>query len=271
MNLKRRIYNFFHYTEKVEVRNAEKLRLSRILFCAVVIVILLWASTFWVVHWFDKPDQIGDSFGIANALFSALAFAFLIYTSLLQTEELRLQRKEITDNRQELTRSADAQAEMVKDRIITIGLKLIDDLDSNLRNKKFHYVLSSDSGPKKYSDNDYLTLIANWQYLDEANHYFSGQITLCLKQVKYFVSFVENSQLPDKEIAWLLQKGAIQFGYDLLQVLEIFNRNAQTTSSNLNEWEKQFHTFVNEFFNGPLTTLIYFEIDIGGNQSDLLR
>lgn len=53
--------------------------------------------------------QFGDVFGAANALFSGLAFAGLIYTVLLQREELGLQRKELAMTRQELRRSAEAQ------------------------------------------------------------------------------------------------------------------------------------------------------------------
>lgn len=53
--------------------------------------------------------QFGDVFGAVNALFSGLAFAGLIYTVLLQREELSLQRKELELTRQELRRSAHAQ------------------------------------------------------------------------------------------------------------------------------------------------------------------
>lgn len=53
--------------------------------------------------------QFGDVFGAANALFSGLAFAGLIYTVLLQREELALQRRELELTRQELQRSARAQ------------------------------------------------------------------------------------------------------------------------------------------------------------------
>lgn len=53
--------------------------------------------------------QFGDVFGAANALFSGLAFAGLIYAILLQREDLALQRKELELTRQELQRSAAAQ------------------------------------------------------------------------------------------------------------------------------------------------------------------
>jgi len=49
-------------------------------------------------------------FGAANALFSGLALAGVVYAILLQREELMLQRKELELTRQELHRSSEAQA-----------------------------------------------------------------------------------------------------------------------------------------------------------------
>lgn len=50
-----------------------------------------------------------STFGdIVGPLFAALAFAGLIYTALMQREELSLQRQELRETREELRRSADA-------------------------------------------------------------------------------------------------------------------------------------------------------------------
>ncbi|WP_303181739.1 putative phage abortive infection protein [uncultured Butyricimonas sp.] len=49
-----------------------------------------------------ERGTFGDQFGAVNALFSGLAFAGLIYTILLQHEELGLQRQELADTREEL-------------------------------------------------------------------------------------------------------------------------------------------------------------------------
>jgi uncharacterized protein (DUF3084 family) len=48
-------------------------------------------------------------FGATNALFSALAFAGVLYTIHLQREELGLQRQELEQTRLELARTASAQ------------------------------------------------------------------------------------------------------------------------------------------------------------------
>lgn len=77
---------------------------------------LVWHFTF-NVSGFDFPknsNEFGDSFGMANAIFSALAFAFLIVTAIMQKNELALQRKELGETKIELKRSADAQKETVR-------------------------------------------------------------------------------------------------------------------------------------------------------------
>jgi len=76
-------------------------------------VILIWGlSGFFTYHyipeWSDR-GTFGDMFGAVNALFSGLAFAALIYTILLQREEIKMNRHEITLNRKELKKSTAAQ------------------------------------------------------------------------------------------------------------------------------------------------------------------
>ncbi|HKO52127.1 MAG TPA: hypothetical protein VJV79_30675 [Polyangiaceae bacterium] len=76
-------------------------------------IVLLQASIGIVVY-LALPDwtsrgQFGDVFGVANALFSGLAFAGLVYAILLQREDLQLQREELSLTRKELQRSAQAQ------------------------------------------------------------------------------------------------------------------------------------------------------------------
>jgi hypothetical protein len=56
-----------------------------------------------------EEGQFGDLFGVTNSTFSGIAFAGLVYTILLQREELRLQRKELSLTRAEVARGARAQ------------------------------------------------------------------------------------------------------------------------------------------------------------------
>jgi len=62
-----------------------------------------------------KAGTFGDSFGAINALFSGMAFAGVIVAILMQREELRLQR-------QELTRSTKAQE--AQERALVIAAQL---------------------------------------------------------------------------------------------------------------------------------------------------
>src|SRR5687767_14281913 len=71
----------------------------------------------WIQHQYETMEargQHGDMFGGLNALFSGLAFAGLIYTVLLQREELSLQRRELELTRQELHRAAKANEDAAK-------------------------------------------------------------------------------------------------------------------------------------------------------------
>lgn len=90
----------------------------RWLLLLMLIVFLAWLM-WWLVLWYlpakNLPDlsqhsNFGEMFGGINALFSALAFAGLIYTIILQRKELTLQRLELQLTRKELERQANALA-----------------------------------------------------------------------------------------------------------------------------------------------------------------
>ena len=66
-------------------------------------------SIYFSIGSWDGPGTFGDMFGAINALFSGLAFAGIIFTILLQREELKLQRKELELTREEISRTASAQ------------------------------------------------------------------------------------------------------------------------------------------------------------------
>ncbi len=63
-----------------------------------------------VAQTLSEKGLFGDAFGSINALFTAFAFAGVIYTIFLQRRELALQRQELAETRAELKRSADAAA-----------------------------------------------------------------------------------------------------------------------------------------------------------------
>ena len=68
-------------------------------------VMLLFLLNFSLVFFVDDKDlrgTFGDQFGAVNALFSGLAFAGLIYTIILQRNDLKLQRQDLKLQRKEL-------------------------------------------------------------------------------------------------------------------------------------------------------------------------
>lgn len=81
----------------------------------IVSVILINIGFGFAVHYFipvwNESGVFGDTFGAINSLFSGLAFAGLLYTILLQSRELKLQREELALTREQLTSSAASQKE----------------------------------------------------------------------------------------------------------------------------------------------------------------
>lgn len=80
-----------------------------------LIIVGVWLLSILFINYLFKNTfnenaaWFGDSFGAINSLFSGLAFAGIIYTILLQRQELQLQRQELKNTREELKRSADSQ------------------------------------------------------------------------------------------------------------------------------------------------------------------
>lgn len=86
---------------------------NSILIKLILLVILIWGLSAVLIiaflpNWSDR-GTFGDLFGAVNALFSALAFAVLIYTIVLQREEIKRNQEEITLNRKELAKGAKLQ------------------------------------------------------------------------------------------------------------------------------------------------------------------
>lgn len=81
----------------------------------IVFVILINAGFGFSIHHFlpswSESGVFGDTFGALNSLFSSLAFAGLLYTILLQSRELKMQREELALTREQLTSSAASQKE----------------------------------------------------------------------------------------------------------------------------------------------------------------
>ncbi|MFN8005450.1 MAG: hypothetical protein U0V70_00175 [Terriglobia bacterium] len=65
---------------------------------AVLLWLANWLLLFWCFGKWEERGQFGDMFGSINALFTALAFAGLIYSARLQQRQLALQQDEIAES-----------------------------------------------------------------------------------------------------------------------------------------------------------------------------
>lgn len=86
---------------------------KKFLLLLIFLVVFTWALSGVIIFyatssWADR-GTIGDMFGAVNALFSGLAFVGLIYTIIMQRQEIKMNRQEIEMNRKELKKSASAQ------------------------------------------------------------------------------------------------------------------------------------------------------------------
>ncbi len=91
---------------------------NHILVKLIILVVFVWGLSAVLIIAFlpNWPDRgtFGDLFGAVNALFSALAFAVLIYTIVLQREEIKQNRSEILLNRRELAKASKLQRDAQK-------------------------------------------------------------------------------------------------------------------------------------------------------------
>lgn len=92
----------------------EDMKSTNHLFLKLIIgVFIFWAISANLIFVFldnwSERGSFGDLFGAVNSLFSGLAFAALIYTIVLQREEIKENRKEILLNRKELAKGVKFQ------------------------------------------------------------------------------------------------------------------------------------------------------------------
>jgi len=109
-----------------------------VLLLIFVFIIGAWIATpNIIIYWYKYPTEaggFGDIFGSINALFAGLAFFGIIYTILLQRDELKLQREELKQNTKELHNSANAlaeQARLMRDSAVLSALPIVIQQEKN--------------------------------------------------------------------------------------------------------------------------------------------
>lgn len=100
--------------DKETKREKRSLQAGTTLFIALLVAtVVIWGLSAIIIFYYgdtwEARGTMGDMFGAVNALFSGLAFAAILFTILLQREEIKMNRGEIELNRKELKKSAAAQ------------------------------------------------------------------------------------------------------------------------------------------------------------------
>ena len=156
-----------HIVEDLEVKDGEeKKRGFRVWKLSSIIsaFFLIWGLSGMIVYflfcnWSDR-GTFGDMFGAVNALFSALAFAGLVYTLFVQRYELSLQRKELELQRKEVKRNGDQLEEqknvMLQQSFENTFFKMIE-LHHNLINS-----LTVSLGSYSYNGREGLFYLREW-------------------------------------------------------------------------------------------------------------
>ncbi|WP_066702700.1 hypothetical protein [Celeribacter ethanolicus] len=90
----------------------------RFAFLVLAFVVILFVINVWSVLSLERPtnlawNELGDSMGVLNALFSGLAFAGFLVSLTWQRQELSLTRQSVEEQTRELSRAADAHNQQV--------------------------------------------------------------------------------------------------------------------------------------------------------------
>lgn len=114
-------------------------------------VVGLFALSWWwiatTINDLEKQGQFGDQFGAVNALFSGLAFAGLIFTIILQKNELALQRKELSLTHEELK----GQKEQLEEQNKTLKIQRFENTFFNMLSQ-FQEVVSGITYPLDFGE-----------------------------------------------------------------------------------------------------------------------
>jgi hypothetical protein len=117
----------------------------------IVLVCIVYSVGMYLTNTlFTKPENIGNSSGVVSALFSALAFAGIFITILLQRKELDLQKEELKLTRKELT----AQKEEFKTQNETLSHQRFDNTFFQMVSLH-HNIVNEIDHVEKYSKTSY--------------------------------------------------------------------------------------------------------------------
>jgi hypothetical protein len=85
----------------MNVQSSSKKQIRWVVITSLIIIVGTLIGNYFLLIGNNDKSSIGSMFGVASALFSGLAFGGIIYTILLQRNELELQRHELRQTREE--------------------------------------------------------------------------------------------------------------------------------------------------------------------------
>lgn len=212
----------------------KQLRLSNLwVLLLVIVVIYLFAalSLYLIFGSWKNGSEFGDTLGAINTLFAGLAFGGIIYTILIQREELSLQRTELELTRIELKGQKEEfqiQNETLKKQqfentffqLITLHHKIVDNIDgveeytfdsqpyvykSFKNNNEFRerIIYGRDVFKKRYNDmQNELAKYDTDTRISEVylNHYelFQTDVGHYFRNLYRIIKFVDTSNMDDK-------------------------------------------------------------------------
>jgi hypothetical protein len=197
-----------------------------------IVVLAIWAAIGWIEIEYYKTLQnsgvFGDRFGSMDALFSALAFAALVITLLMQQEDLNFQRLDLKNTQDQLKGqrvALEGQQETfniqrfentffnlidshhgiitnmiytqkrpgVKDEIFE-GMKAIENFQLNLRKRLDHQASLKNAGVALTNNAE--TVQAVYDEWFKNNH---GELGHYFRNLYHIIKFVHKSEIEDKQ------------------------------------------------------------------------
>ena len=196
-----------------------------LLFILLGVCFIAWLTwPFIVDHWIaqgaEEKGQFGDLYGGINALFTAVAFAGVIYTVLQQKTELRLQRDELELTRKELRGQKEVMQRQVDNlevqsfegtffQMLRLHNDILNTFDINLGNRKLNIIETGRDCLKqileKMSFNGSLKDISQLKREIEQEYgriwkTYNGELGIYFRSLYTLVKFVDQSDSANKKL-----------------------------------------------------------------------
>ena len=208
-------------TKFKKMREKKKDYKNLIIFLALLLIISLWAGSWFLIDklypisdnssidYIAQRGAFGDKFGFINSLFSGLALTGIIVSIYLQSIELSLQKKELKKTREEfeINRLTNILFKQVEYANYLIDNHKIGNFDIN----RFLEIIKQYNDDKDYASIDSM-------YNDSQNDI--KKLLLELKEkLQYFEGFLSKQDIEEKEVSSILKLFRVNLKPSLISLL----------------------------------------------------